>query len=77
LSGERVTLRVKPGTQSGTRHRVKGWGIETAKHHGDLIVTVDVVVPAILNDDQRVAVEALAAATADTPRAHLFAGESS
>jgi hypothetical protein len=41
LSGERVTVRVKPGTQSGTRHRVKGRGIETAKHHGDLIVTVD------------------------------------
>jgi molecular chaperone DnaJ len=77
LSGERVTLRVKPGTQSGTRHRVKGRGIETAKHHGDLIVTVDVVVPSILNDEQRAAVEALATATTDTPRNHLFTGEGS
>ena len=34
-----------PGTQSGQRHRVKGKGIETAKHTGDLIVTVDVAVP--------------------------------
>ena len=77
LSGERVTLRVKPGTQSGTRHRVKGRGIETAKHHGDLIVTVDVVVPTDLNDEQRAAVEALAAATTETPRNHLFTGERS
>lgn len=72
LSGERVTLRVKPGTQSGTRHRVKGRGIETTKHHGDLIVTVDVVVPSELTGEQRAAVEALALATNDSVREHLF-----
>jgi molecular chaperone DnaJ len=77
LSGERVTLRVKPGTQSGTRHRVKGRGIETSKHHGDLIVTVEVVVPSNMNDEQRSAVEALATATTDSPRAHLFSEERS
>jgi len=77
LTGERVTLRVKPGTQSGTRHRVKGRGIETAKYHGDLIVTVDVVVPAELTDHQRAAIEALASATTASPRDHLFSGERS
>ena len=32
LDGPTVRLRLKAGTQSGTRHRVKGKGIETSKH---------------------------------------------
>jgi molecular chaperone DnaJ len=66
-----VALRLKPGTQSGTRHRVKGKGISTAKDTGDLIVTIDVVVPTELSDDQRAAIEQLAEATTVSPRAHL------
>jgi len=58
-----VTLRLKPGTQTGSRHRVKGKGIATAKHTGDLIVTTDVTVPTHLNDAQRAAIEAFAAAS--------------
>jgi molecular chaperone DnaJ len=73
LNGPRVKLRIKPGTQSGTRHRVKGKGVESARHTGDLIVSVDVQVPAVLTDEQRQAVEALAAATPTNPRAHLEA----
>jgi molecular chaperone DnaJ len=71
LDGARVTLRLRPGTQSGSRHRVKGKGITTAKATGDLIVTVDVQVPTELDDAQRAAVEALAAATTVSPRAGL------
>ncbi|MBI4933130.1 MAG: molecular chaperone DnaJ [Actinobacteria bacterium] len=71
LDGPHVTLRLRPGTQSGSRHRVKGKGIETAKHTGDLIVTVDVQVPTDLTPEQRSAVEALAAATTVSPRKHL------
>ena len=59
LSGDEVGLKLKPGTQSGSRHRVKGRGIVTAKHTGDLIVTVEVVVPVDLSEDVRRAVEAL------------------
>jgi len=62
LDGSTVTLRIKPGTQSGSRHRVKSKGIETRKSTGDLIVTVNVVVPTQLNDDERAAIEQLAAA---------------
>src|SRR6056297_2316120 len=62
LEGPRVTLRLKPGTQTGSRHRVRGKGIETPKHTGDLIVTVNVHVPTDLTDDQRAAIEQLAAA---------------
>jgi molecular chaperone DnaJ len=68
-----VTLRLKPGTQSGSRHRVKGKGIATSSRKssnatGDLIVTVDVVVPTSLSDAERAAVEQLAAATTVQPR---------
>jgi len=68
LSGDNVTLRIKAGTQSGSRHRVKGRGIETTKHHGDLIVTVNVVVPTELSDDERQAIEALALVSNENPR---------
>jgi molecular chaperone DnaJ len=71
LDGPTVTLRLKPGTQSGTRHRVKGKGIETSKQHGDLIVTVDVVVPTHLTPEERAAVESLAAATTVSPRSGM------
>ena len=63
LDGSPVTLRIKAGTQPGSRHRVRGKGVVTAKHHGDLIVTVDVQVPTHLTAEQRSAVEAYAAAT--------------
>ena len=59
LDGSDVTLRIKPGTQSGSRHRVKGKGIETGRKTGDLIVTVEVAVPTSLDDDERSAIEAL------------------
>ena len=69
LDGGRVTLRVKPGTQPGSKHRVKGRGIATAHHTGDLIVTVDLVVPTELSEAEREAVEALGRATTSSPRA--------
>ena len=70
-TGPSVTLRLKPGTQSGTRHRVRGKGIVTSKHSGDLIVTVEVVVPTTLTDAERTAIEQLAQAATVPPRAHL------
>jgi len=67
MRGGPVKLRIKPGTQSGSRHRVKDKGIERSTKSGSirghLIVTVDVTVPMELNDAQRAAVEAFAAAT--------------
>ena len=68
LRGPDVTLRVKPGTQTGSRHRVRGKGISTTPARGkpetgDLIVTIDVDVPRQLTQDQRSAIEALKSAT--------------
>jgi molecular chaperone DnaJ len=71
LDGPRVMLRLRPGTPSGSRHRVKGKGIETKKSTGDLIVTVEVDVPTQLSEEQREAVEALAKAATVSPRTRL------
>jgi molecular chaperone DnaJ len=69
LDGPPVTLRIKPGTQPGSRHRVRGRGISAKKGTGDLIVTVDVVVPTHLSDAERSAIEQLAAASVKEPTA--------
>ncbi len=68
LDGPSVTLRLKAGTQSGSRHRVKGKGLATAQHTGDLIVTTEVHVPTHLTAEQQAAVEAFARATTVSPR---------
>lgn len=68
LDGTPVTLRIRPGTQTGSRHRVKGKGVKTKQRTGDLIVTVVVQVPTELTDEQRAAVEQFAEATTANPR---------
>jgi molecular chaperone DnaJ len=62
-----VTIRVKPGTQSGTVLRVANRGVKG----GALLVTLDVRVPTDLTDEQREAVEKLATVFTDDPRAEL------
>ena len=71
LDGGGVTLKVPPGTASGRTLRVKGRGIDAGKTSGDLLVTIDVAVPATLTDEQRAAVEALARTLPPPSRAHL------
>jgi molecular chaperone DnaJ len=66
-----VTLRIPQGTQHGKTLRVRGRGMPKATGTGDLLVTVEVVVPQSLSDEQRQALEAFAAAEAANPRAHL------
>lgn len=68
-----VTVRIPPGTSSGKTLRVKDKGVHggNGKGGGDLLVTVDVLVPTTLSDEERSAVEALAKASSQDPRAHL------
>jgi molecular chaperone DnaJ len=68
--GDPVTLKVPAGTPSGRTFRVKGRGVPAGKKSaiGDLLVTVEVVVPHPLTDEQRAAVEALAAVVAPPAR---------
>jgi molecular chaperone DnaJ len=72
LDGQ-VTMRIPPGTPSGKVLRVRGQGMSgnNGAVGGDLLVTVDVQVPDRLSDEQRAAVEALATAFGDDPRAAM------
>jgi molecular chaperone DnaJ len=73
LDGGTVKVRVAPGTPSGRVLRVKGRGIATGKHTGDLLVRVQVVVPQKLSDKAREAVEVLRAEESGAdPRADLL-----
>jgi molecular chaperone DnaJ len=71
LDGSKVRIRIKPGTQPGARHRVKGRGISTPKGAGDLIVIVDIAVPAHPSEAERKAVEELARVSTAAPRARM------
>lgn len=74
LSGDSVKVRVPAGTPSGRTLRVKGRGVTTSKGSGDLLVTIDVVVPQKLTGKAEEAVRAFAEATAhEDPRAQLAA----
>ena len=66
-----VTVRIPPGTRSGRVFRVRKRGVPLPNGTGDLLVTVEVAVPAILSAAEREAIEALASATTDSPRSHL------
>lgn len=74
LGGEPVRLRVPAGTPSGRVLRVKGRGVTTAKGTGDLLATVQVVVPSHLTPAQKEALEAFASAMpGENPRDDLIA----
>ena len=69
----KVSLKVPPGTQSGKVLRVRGRGVpagsgRNGKKPGDLLVKLEVVVPTELTDEQKAAVESLAAVTEPAPR---------
>ncbi len=61
IDGGSLTLKVPAGTASGKTFRVKGKGVPAKKATGDLLVSVEVDVPTTLSDDQRAAIEAMAA----------------
>jgi molecular chaperone DnaJ len=73
LDGQ-VTVRIPPGTPSGKVMRVRGRGVagNNGKDGGDLLVTIDVVVPTELNDEQREALDNFARAFDTDVRAGLF-----
>ena len=73
--GMPVTVRIPPGTPNGRTFRVKGRGVRRRSDglNGDLLVTVDVVVPPKLDNKAREALESFREATAgDDPRADLL-----
>ncbi|MDN5727732.1 MAG: molecular chaperone DnaJ, partial [Propionibacteriales bacterium] len=75
LNGPAVRVRIAPGTPNGRVLRVRGKGVGKADGtHGDLLVTVEVTVPAAVDDSAR---EALATyrehSKEPNPRGALFA----
>jgi len=76
LAGSPVTLKVPAGTPNGRTFRVRGKGARKSDGTmGDLLATVEVHVPAVLDIAAREAVEAYRAATSGKPlRANLFEG---
>ncbi|MFM9481325.1 DnaJ C-terminal domain-containing protein, partial [Streptomyces scabiei] len=57
-----VSLKVPAGTPSGRTLRVRSRGVPASSGVGDLLVTIEVVVPSALDGAQKEAVEALASA---------------
>jgi molecular chaperone DnaJ len=76
LGGAPVTLKVPAGTPNGRTFRVRGKGARKSDGtNGDLLATVEVQVPATLDEAAREAIEAYRSATAGGPlRANLFDG---
>ncbi|HET9873708.1 MAG TPA: molecular chaperone DnaJ [Propionibacteriaceae bacterium] len=79
LGGLPVRLRIPAGTPNGRTFRVRGKGVARRDgSHGDLLVSVEVVVPESLNDQARRALNTYAQAVGiENPRAKLFSVESS
>lgn len=73
LSGE-LEVTLAPGTQSGTRLRLRGYGMPAVRgtHRGDHHVTVHVVVPTKLNRRQRDLLEEYARAGGDALEERTF-----
>jgi molecular chaperone DnaJ len=74
LDGSTVRLKIPAGTPSGRTLRVKGRGVPGSDGAGDLLVTVQVVVPQRLSAAAKEAVQAFGIATSgEDPRADLLA----
>lgn len=57
VSGKRVVLTIPKGTQTGTRFRIRGQGVEKRGRRGDQYVEVKVEIPGDLSDEQQKALE--------------------
>ena len=75
LGGMPVKLRLAPGTPNGRTLRVRGKGVgKRDGSKGDLLVSIEVIVPEALNEQARQALSSYAEAVgAANPRAKLFA----
>ena len=73
--GGTVTVKIAPGTQNGSTMRVRGRGVARKDGtKGDLLATIDVVVPTSLDDTGKAAVESLRSVLDHSdPRAAIIA----
>jgi molecular chaperone DnaJ len=77
--GKSVRLRIPPGTPSGRRFKIRGRGVPSVHGEdapaGDLIVDVQIVLPAVRDDRSRELLREFGERNAQDVRRHLF-GES-
>ncbi len=67
-----VTLKIPPGTKNGRTFRIRGRGAPKREGGaGDLLVTVEVEVPAKVSKDERELLERLRQASKESPRGRL------
>lgn len=67
LDGTKLSVKVPPGTSSGSRLRLRGRGIK----NGDQFIEIKIVVPAPVNDRSRELIEEFAKLNPQNPRANL------
>lgn len=73
LSGERVKVKVPPGTPSGRILRVRERGVRTAKGLGDLLVELEIAVPTRLSSKSTDALRAFVDTLPEaSPREDLY-----
>lgn len=73
LGGEPVKLKITPGTPNGRTLRIRGKGVQFESRAGDLLATVDVLVPAHVSKKAEELVKSLDAMLSDEdPRADLI-----
>ena len=72
--GDRVSLKVPPGTQDGRQLRIRGHGAPKldGSGKGDLIARLRVTVPKKLTKKEREALEELKKVSREDPREALF-----
>jgi molecular chaperone DnaJ len=63
VTGKKVVLRIPKGTQSGTKFRIRGQGVERGERVGDQYVEVAVDVPKELSEEERKVMEEFAEAS--------------
>ena len=63
IGGKRVVLKIPPGTQSGTRFRIRGQGIEKGDRVGNQYVEVKIEVPETLSPEQQRLMQEFASST--------------
>lgn len=74
LSEGQISLTIPPGTSSGAKLRLPGYGIadRTTKQKGDQLVVVKIVVPKDLDDTTRGLYQQIADRSPHNPRADLW-----
>ncbi len=71
---EPVKVKVPPGSRADSKLRLKGKGLPTASGgHGDLFLTLQIVIPSSLSEEERRLYEQLGRRRYSDPRAELLA----